>query len=324
MTQVPADLKDDLSCDLSGLSKQDWCQRLDAMGDRHGYFEKLGGSHSVLFIDAGPRLLVTFETRESIARHPQNQPRGLDLVAQHGWSLLALVSDGDTWFREPAVYGYFDRLIDDGFFEDFDRVGFFGAGSAGYAAAAFCVAAPGAQVLALRPQATLDPAVAGWDRRFIADRRRDFTTRYGFAPDMIEAAQAGFVAYDPAHALDAMHAALFRRSNVTALPCPLSGARTDQMLDAMQVSAAMIAALMDGSLSRLAFARLWRARRASVPYLRMLLKKAETAGRPGLAARVCRHGVTTRDQAYFAAKLSDLGQPLPQPQSQPRPHAAAE
>ena len=50
---------------------------------------------------------------------------------------------GDTWFRDNRVYGYFDRLIADGFFEDFDTVIFYGAGSCGYAAAAFSVAAPG-------------------------------------------------------------------------------------------------------------------------------------------------------------------------------------
>lgn len=322
MTPIPADLLDDLTAELGGLSTPQWCQRLDALGEAHGYFEKLGKGHSALFIDAGPRLLVTFETLETIARQPKNRPRGFDLVAQHGWSLLAVIGDGETWFRDPAVYGHFDRLIDDGFFEDFDRVGFYGAGSAGYAAAAFSVAGPGAHVLALRPQATLDPAVAGWDKRYAAERRRDFNSRYGYAPDMIDAAQAAFVAYDPGAALDAMHGALYRRPNVTALPCPLSGIRIEQMLDAIEALTPMIAALMDGTMSRATFARLWRGRRASVPYLRMLLKKVETAGRPGLAARVCRHGLTTRDAPYFASKLEEMGFAAPAPDA--RPHAAAE
>ena len=37
-------------------------------------------------------------------------------------------------------------------------------------------------------------------------RARDFTTRFGYAPDMIDACSHCFVIYDPLIALDAMHA----------------------------------------------------------------------------------------------------------------------
>ena len=67
------------------------------------------------------------------------------MVREHRWSHMALISDSDTWFRDPAVYGWFDRLVDEGFFDEFDRVLFYGAGPCGYAAAAFSVSAPGAQ-----------------------------------------------------------------------------------------------------------------------------------------------------------------------------------
>ena len=48
-------------------------------------------------------------------------------------------------------------------------------------------------------------------------RRLDFTSRYGYAPDMLDAAGKAFVLYDPMDRLDAMHAALFARPNVTLL-----------------------------------------------------------------------------------------------------------
>ena len=51
---------------------------------------------------------------------------GWEFVRRHGWSHLCLISDGDTWFRDRKIWGYFDRLIDDGFFEDFDQVIFYG------------------------------------------------------------------------------------------------------------------------------------------------------------------------------------------------------
>ena len=40
----------------------------------------------------------------------------------------------------------------------------------------------------MQPQATLDPRVAEWDDRFLHMRRTDFTDRYGYAPDMLDAA----------------------------------------------------------------------------------------------------------------------------------------
>ena len=58
--------------DLSGLTPQDWHERLDRIGDAHGYYERLGPEHAALFVDAGPKLLVTFETRDAIRRSPPN------------------------------------------------------------------------------------------------------------------------------------------------------------------------------------------------------------------------------------------------------------
>jgi hypothetical protein len=302
MTPTPPDL----DLDLSGLPEAEWLRRLDALGEEHGAFERLGAHHASLFVDAGPRLLVTFESVDAARRRPGAAPRGLDHVTRNGWSLLALLSRGETWFRDPAVWRSFDRLTDDGFFEDFERVLFCGAGAGGYAAAAFSVSSPGARVLALRPYATLDPAVAGWDRRHLAERRRDWTSRYGYAPAMLDAAACAYVLHDPGHAPDAMHAALFHRPGVLSLRCPLAGARLEPMLDAMEVMPALLDLAMEGRLDRLAFARLWRARRAHPAHLRTLLKRLEGAGRPGLAARVARHGLLTRDRPLFERKLEEL------------------
>lgn len=297
----------DLDLDLSDLSEEDWLARLDALGEEHGSFERLGAHHASLFVDAGKSLLVTFETVENARKRPGATPRGFDHVTRNGWSLLTLLSRGDTWFRDGAVWRMVDRLTDDGFFEDFDRVLFTGSGSCGYAAAAFSVASPGARVLALRPYATLDPAVAGWDRRHLAERRRDWTGRYAYAPAMLDAAERAWVLHDAGHAPDAMHAALFHRPGVATFRCPLAGVRIEAMLDATGIMPSLLDLAMEGRLDRLAFARLWRARRGHPPYLRTLLKRLEQAGRPALAARVARHGLATRDRPLYLRKLEEMG-----------------
>ena len=113
-------------------------------------------------MDAGTNLLVTFEDAEYIRKFNNGSaPRGFHYAQQEGWSHLAIIAKSESWFRDPAIYRYFDRLIDDGFFEDFYNVLFYGTHGGTYAAAAYSVAAPGCTVLALRPQATLDPRIAG-------------------------------------------------------------------------------------------------------------------------------------------------------------------
>jgi hypothetical protein len=185
---MPTDMPN-LETPLTGLSKRDWLQAIEDVTEEDGSFEPLGKRHFAAFIEKGATLLVTFETIQGIgALSEMAQPLGWELIKEAGWSHLCIGSDGDTWFRDGFVYGYFDRLIDDGFFDEFETVLFYGAGPCGYAAAAFSVASPGARVLAIQPQATLDPRVAEWDERFIDMRRTDFTTRYGYAPDMLDAA----------------------------------------------------------------------------------------------------------------------------------------
>lgn len=162
--------------------------------------------------------MVTFETVATLrAISPNSHLFGWELFKENGWLHLSIISDGDTCFRDPNVYAYFDRLVDDEFFNDFDQVVFYGAGPRGYAAAAFSVAAPGATVVAIQPQATLDPRVTEWDDRHLKIRRTDFTSLYGYAPDMLDAAEQAYVIYDPYKRLDAAHAAMFTRSNVKTL-----------------------------------------------------------------------------------------------------------
>ena len=75
------------------------------------------------FLDAGTNLLVTFENAEYILKfHTDAAPRGFHYAQHEGWSHLAIISRDESWFRDPAIYRYFDSLINDGFFTDFDNV----------------------------------------------------------------------------------------------------------------------------------------------------------------------------------------------------------
>ena len=288
------DLAKTLEVSLAEMSKRDWLTALAELSEENGHFQPLGKKHFSSYIAGSETLLVTFESYDGIQRiSPNAHPLGWEVAKVLGWSSLSVMSDGQSWFRDREVYAYFDDLIDDGFFEEFDNVVFYGAGPCGYAAAAYSIAAPGARVLALQPQATLDPRVAEWDERFIRQRRLDFTSRYGYAPDMIDAAQEAFVTYDPEELEDAMHAALFTRPNVHKLRLRHAGGALQFSLRNMKILSRLIALGGTGRLTPEIFAKLARARREDRQYLRNLLRHLDDKGRTKLAHALCKN-VTTR------------------------------
>jgi hypothetical protein len=288
------DLAKTLEVSLAEMSKRDWLTALAELSEENGHFQPLGKKHFSSYIAGSETLLVTFESYDGIQRiSPNAHPLGWEVAKVLGWSSLSVMSDGQSWFRDREVYAYFDDLIDDGFFEKFDNVVFYGAGPCGYAAAAYSIAAPGARVLALQPQATLDPRVAEWDERFIRQRRLDFTSRYGYAPDMIDAAQEAFVIYDPEELEDAMHAALFTRPNVHKLRLRHAGGALQFSLRNMKILSRLIALGGTGRLTPEIFAKLARARREDRQYLRNLLRHLDDKGRTKLAHALCKN-VTTR------------------------------
>lgn len=285
---------------------EDWLARLDRIGEEAGYFQTLGPRHWAFFADEGTTLLVTFESAAAIRGGKDGLPQGLAVAKARGWSFLCLIAEGASWFRDPGVWGYFDRLVDDAFFEDFDRVLFYGAGQGGYAAAAYSVAAPGASVLLVAPRATQDPALAGWDRRDPAARRLDFTSRYGYAPAMTEGAAEVFVIFDPTEPMDAMHAALFRAPYATLLRTPVLGPAPERMLDSMGLTARLIEAAMAGDLTPTSFARFWRLRRNSGVYARLMMDKLAASGNTARELRVTRWVAGHFKSAGFQKRLAAL------------------
>ena len=296
--------------DLTGTDKDEWIRLVMTRAEMEGTADQLGPSHFAAFIEAGTTLLVTFETVQGMRGLTDSaQPLGWQMSESYGWSHLLLASDGDTWFRDPEVYAYFDDLIDDGFFDQFDQVVFYGAGPCGYAASAFSVASPGARVVAIQPQATLDPRITEWDDRFTDMRRVDFTNRFGYAPDMIDAAHQAYVFYDPAEPLDAMHAALFTKPNVAKFRMRFMGEALQSHLLFMKRLFPLIQAAAEDHLTNAHFAGLYRARRNHLPYLRRLLTQLEARDRSGLTEILCRHVTGRYTAPRFSRRLKALETP---------------
>jgi hypothetical protein len=305
---TPTGQQDDVDDQAEQLLPDAWREMIAQIGDDEGYWEPLGNRHAAFFADAGQgTLLVSFEDGHAIRESGESQlPEALRVARKHGWSCLTLIAEGETWWRDPAVFRFFDRQVDDAFFEDFGRVVFYGSGVAGYAAAAYSVAAPGATVLTLAPRATMDARVREWDHRHPVARRLDFAGRYAFAPDMTEGAGQTFVAYDPTEAADAMHASLFQRPWATFLRMRRLGGRPEVALRRMGILDDLIVAAAEGTLTPLRFAQMLRVRRSYAPYLKRLLSINANAESIWREAMVCRSVVRRLRGPAFIKRLAEL------------------
>ena len=308
------------------LTDEEWLAELELVGKTHGAFTALGADHAAVLTNPDAEVLVvSFDTLQSArVGSSEGLPHALKIAHEAGWAQLSVIAKKPTWFRDRHVYAYFDDLVDEDFFEDYDAVVFYGAGMCGYAAAAFSVVAPGATVFALAPQATLDTEVAPWDDRFTAMRRTDFTDRYGYAPDMVEAAKAAFIVYDPTMELDAMHAALFRGPMVQKIRYRHSASRIGNDLQTMGVLGPLFQKAIDGTLTHIDVYQALRKRRAYLPYLRNLLNRVHIEERHWLTALLCRSVLQSKNAPRFQhhldqalEKLRKEGRTLPDPKASP-------
>ena len=266
-----------------------WAALARQLAGLEGFFRE-GQAHSFLFVPRSPDVLVvSFDNLDiAMTKRKERRPWGYEFIEKQGWSMLGVLANGWTWYRDPWVWSEFDRLRDEGFFARFKRVVFYGASMGGYAACAFAPACPGADVVAISPQSTLDRALVPWETRYRTAWDFDYSGPYGDAATVSSAAGRVMILYDPYAPLDAAHVARFTGANVDRLRVPLMGHRLGSALHQMGILNPIILDALDGRLTPLSFARRLRARHGFPRYQWELFQRALDRGRPGLARRVGR------------------------------------
>jgi hypothetical protein len=264
----------------------EWAKLATQLAGPKGFFLE-GSGHSFLHIPRGETLVVTFDNLDiAMNKRAERRPWGFEFIEKQGWSMLGVMANGWTWYRDPWVWQQFDRLRDEGFFARYKRVVFYGASMGGYAAAAFSGACPGADVVAISPQSTLDKSVVPWETRYKVAWDKDFSGPYGDAALVSGAARRVTILYDPYEPLDAGHVNRFTGANVLALRTPLMGHRLGSSLHQMGILNPIILGALDGSLTPQAFYTALRARRDFARYQRELFLRAVDKGHPDLARRL--------------------------------------
>lgn len=286
--------------------KDTWADIATGLAGEQGFFRD-SPDHSLLFIQRSDTLVVTFDNLDlAMGKREDRRPWGFSFIEKQGWSMLGVMANGWTWYRDPWVWQQFDALRETGFFQQFKRVVFYGASMGGYAACAFVAACPGADVVAISPQSTLDKTLVPWETRYHTAWGRDYTGPYGDAAQVSQAAGRVFVLYDPYEPLDSGHADRFTGANVVKLRAPLLGHRLGSSLQQMGILTPITLGALNGTLTEAEFYRTLRARKTFPRYQRELFKRALARGRPDLARKLGRWVLTRGDDRFIRRGMLGL------------------
>jgi hypothetical protein len=285
---------------------ESWADIARGLAGPDGFFRE-GREHAMLYVPRGRTLVVTFDNLDiAMEKRADRRPWGFAFIEKQGWSMLGVTAEGWTWFRDPWLLEEFAALRAEGFFGRFDRVVFYGASMGGYAAAAFSAFAPGADVVAISLQSTLDRALVPWETRYRTAWGRDFAGPCGDAAEASRAAARVTLIYDPFEPLDAAHVARFTAPNVMKLRAPMMGHRLGSSLLQMGILSQITLGALDGTLTEVAFYRALRARKTSPRYHRELFRRALDRGHEGLARKLGRWVLTRGDNRYIRKALAAM------------------
>lgn len=289
------------------VSDPGWAELATRLAGPDGFYRD-NGSHSFLYVPrAKDTLVVTFDNLDiAMNKRDTRRPWGFEFIEKQGWSMLGAMAGGWTWYRDDWVAQEFDRLASEGFFAQFGRVVFYGASMGGYAACAFSAACPGAEVVAISPQSTLDKSVVPWETRYKVAWDRDFSGKYGDAAEASRAARRVTILYDPYEPLDAGHVNRFTAPNVMKLRTPLLGHRLGSSLHQMGILSPILLAALEGGLSEAEFHRHLRARRDFPRYQRELFQRALARGHESLARRMGESVLRRNDNRAIRQALRGL------------------
>jgi hypothetical protein len=292
--------------DVAETQTQDWAEIATELAGSDGFYRE-GDEHAMLFVKRSDTLVVTFDNLDiAMEKREDKRPWGFAFIEKQGWSMLGVTAAGWTWFRDPWVYNQFDALKEQGFFKRFKRVVFYGASMGGYGACAFAAACPGADVVAISPQSTLDKALVPFETRYKTAWGRDFSGKYGDAAKVSGKAGRVTLIFDPYEPLDRGHVDRFSAENVVKLRAPLLGHRLGSSLQQMGILSPIVLAALNGTLTEAEFYQMLRKRKTFGRYQKELFKRAMDKGHPELARRMGRWVLTRGDNRHIRKAMERL------------------
>lgn len=267
-----------------------WHDKLAELGGERGFYRQLGPTHKALYIKGNSTLVVSFDNLDDARQDTTDRmPWGSQFISSRGWSSLGIGAHGWTWYRDEAIFDFFDELRDTKFFDQFDKVVFYGTSMGGYGASTLSAACPGATVLAMNPQATLDRRITlGWENRFRRSWRQDFTGRYSYGPEQSQLAKRVYLFFDPLMVEDAMHAALYQGDNVVKIKCRHFGHGLTSAFNAAGILKQIVEACVNDEPTASDLYQMMRVRKNTPRYQKAVLNMLVAKNRPRQTYRFCK------------------------------------
>ena len=263
-----------------------WYAEIFPAGKHDGFYERLG-EHALSFVERNTGQLVVSFDNLSDAGYPYHDvtPWGEKMIRENEWSHLGVYARGPTWYRDARLIARLEKLAAEGFFARFDRVALIGTSMGAYAALAFADLAPGATVVALSPQSTLDTGVVPWETRFVKGQARDWTLPRADAATTLGDIGKAYVLYDPFFGPDVAHVARLPQDRLVHLRAPGLGHKSAVVLRRMEKLRLFMEAAIAGTLTPAGFAAMIRNRKDVLLYRRNIEAYLAERGRGGLIPR---------------------------------------
>lgn len=239
-----------------------WFDELRPGGEGEGFMER-HLRHSLMYVRRPVnRLLVTFDNLSNVNdTSVEREPWAFKFAQDVNISHLGVMAHVADWYRDGDLIARFEKLRDEGFFEGYDRVIFAGVSMGGFAAIAFGSLVPGAHVVSVNPQSTLDIGLVPWETRYEGGRRQDWTLPLSDAAALTAGLGRVNIFYDPYHALDKQHVGRFSGENIEIFHCRHSDHKTAVFMRKIGALKPVMQAAIFGDLDQAEFYRLYRARR---------------------------------------------------------------
>ena len=302
-----------------------WLDELRPGGTGGGFLEKRF-RHSLLFVKRPvKRLLVTFDNLANVGDTSlDREPWAFKFARDENISHLGIMAHVSDWYRDPELIDRMKELADSGFFDGYDRVVFAGVSMGGFASIAFGSLVPGAHIISINPQSTLDTTLVPWETRYLKGRRQDWTLPLSDAAALTKGLGAVNIFYDPYHELDKKHVSRFSGDNIRVFHCRYSDHKTAVFLRKIDALKPIMHAAIFGELSEKQFYQLYRRRRI-LPWFRGSLSSYfKDLGRDelaDLANKLCNEQIKKHKRAELA---SAQGEPASEPDPKPaQTHVAA-
>ena len=229
----------------------------------------------------------------------------------HGYDVLTLKCNVNNWYQDlsaETLASIFEKL------PRYQKTITYGSTMGGYAAMYFAHVVGADVCIALSPQISIDPGIAPFEPRWVADSARINFTHKPLSEVMAHAIVTYYVIFDP-QTPDRQHAdaMLASSNNVILVPVMYSGHPSDMMLDDMGMLAGTVDSLAEGVFPQLRLA-IRANRRNSAGYLFALAQRCLGKKRMVVAEKLLAQAseITDRTDIHLAYSQVLLQQGKPE------------